>query len=130
MSHRFKVVDDPRFQAERLVELPCVDHPRTIREDASISFHRTGDSEHRFSDGCPVTMLLQKYSRRIGESRKTNDIKAFHWAELAVRQKRKSRVRRPDITQQNALSRNRSLPVTARLQRPLSKVPIRSPYVT
>ena len=80
MSHRFEVVNDPRFDSERLVELSCVDHPRTICEDASISFHRTGDGEHRFSNVCPVTMLLQKYGRRIGEPRKTNDIKAFHWA--------------------------------------------------
>ncbi len=38
MGHRFKVVDDPRFQAERMVEFPSVNHPRTIREDTSISF--------------------------------------------------------------------------------------------
>ena len=106
MSHRFEVVDDPRFQSERLVELPCVNHPRTIREDASISLHRTGDGEHRFSEVCAVAMLLQKCSRRIGKSRKTSNIKAFHWAYLAVRQKRKSCVRRPDITQQDALGRN------------------------
>jgi hypothetical protein len=106
MSHRFEVVDDPRFQSERLVELPCVDHPRTIRQDASISFHWTGDGEHRLSDVCALAMLLQKRSRRIGKSRKTSNIKAFHWAYLAVRQKRKSCVRRSDITQQDALGRN------------------------
>ena len=106
MSHRFEVVDDPRFQSERLVELPCVDHPGTIREDASISFHRTGDGEHRFSEVSAVAMLLQKCSRRIDKSRKTGNIKAFHWAYLAVRQKRKPCVRRPDITQQDALGRN------------------------
>jgi len=106
MSHRFEVVDDPRFQSERLIELPRVDHPRTIRQDASISFHWTGDGEHRLSDVCALAMLLQKCSRRIGKSRKTSNIKAFHWAYLAVRQKRKSCVRRSDITQQDALGRN------------------------
>ena len=106
MSHRFEVVEDPRFKSERLVKLPCVDHPRTIREDASISFHWTGDGEHRLSDVCALAMLLQKRSRRIGKSRKTSNIKAFHWAYLAVRQKCKSCVRRSDITQQDALGRN------------------------
>ena len=106
MSHRFEVVDDPRFKSERLVELPCVNHPRTIREDASISLHRTGDGEKRFSEVSAIAMLLSKHSRRIGKSREASNIKAFHWAYLAVRQKRKSCVRRSDITQQDALGRN------------------------
>ena len=110
MSHRFKVVDDPRFQSERLVELPCVNDPRTIRKDASINLYRTSDGEHRFSEVFALAMLLQKHTHRIGKPRKTSDIKVFHWARLAFLQKRKSCVRRPDITQQDALGRNCSLP--------------------
>ena len=94
MGHRFKVVDNPRFQAERMVEFPSVNHPRTIREDTSISFYRTGDSKQRFGEVCAFAMLIQKHRHGIGKSRKTSDIKRFHWPEYTVLQKRKSRVRR------------------------------------
>jgi hypothetical protein len=90
----FKVVDNPRFQAERMVEFPSVNHPRTIREDTSISFYRTGDSKQRFGEVCAFAMLIQKHRHGIGKSRKTSDIKRFHWPEYTVLQKRKSRVRR------------------------------------
>jgi hypothetical protein len=87
-----------------------INGPRTVRQYATVSFDRAGNSNYRLSNVNMLTMVFQEGSGGISKSRKTGDVKTHDLAHNAIRQKREPGICSANVSQQNVLGRNSFLP--------------------